>query len=280
MMKATVRGRAPQFGGEGLTPHRARKRFSQNFLVDRSTIDRIVSVVAPTAEDRVVEIGPGRGALTGQLLARAGELLAVEIDRDLVSSLERSFPDLKVLAADALKVRFDDLFPAPADYRVVGNLPYNISTPLIFHLLATATRMRDAYFMLQDEVVARLAAGPGQKAWGRLGVMVQYHCQVESLFPVSPEAFSPKPQVRSRIVRLEPWAQLPHRATDYALFAQLVRMAFSQRRKTLRNALKTLPGIQTLFDDQRFDLGQRAESLGVGDFVALANALAAAAGDS
>lgn len=273
-MRPTVRGRAPQFGGEGLQPHRARRRFSQNFLVDRGTIDRIVAAVAPRSDERVVEIGPGRGALTGQLLERAGELVVVEIDRDLVATLERQFPALRVISGDALKVCFDSLFAEPLPYRVVGNLPYNISTPLIFRLLSHAKRMTDAHFMLQDEVVSRLAAGPGEKAWGRLGVMVQYHCQVEPLFGVSPEAFHPKPQVRSRIVRLVPHTRLPHVAEDYRLLETLVRTAFSLRRKTLRNALKALPGSEALLAEDEFDFGVRPENLGVAEFVAMANALA------
>lgn len=272
-MRPTVRGRAPQFGGEGLAPHRPRKRFSQNFLVDRSTIDRIVAAVAPGRDEHVVEIGPGRGAITGQLAERAGELLLVEIDRDLVATLERSFPELKVISGDALKICFDSLFPEPVRYRVVGNLPYNISTPLIFRLLSHAKRMFDAHFMLQDEVVARLSASPGQKAWGRLGVMVQYHCQVEPLFGVSPEAFNPKPQVRSRVVRLQPYEELPHVATDYRMLEILVRTAFSLRRKTLRNALKAMPGSEALLAAGDFDFSLRPENLSVADFVAIANAL-------
>ncbi|MCC5886139.1 MAG: 16S rRNA (adenine(1518)-N(6)/adenine(1519)-N(6))-dimethyltransferase RsmA [Gammaproteobacteria bacterium] len=272
-MRPTVRGRAPQFGGDGLVPHRPRRRFSQNFLVDRGTIDRIVSAVAPAADEHVVEIGPGRGAITGQLAARAGELVLVEIDRDLVATLERNFPELRVISGDALKVCFDSLFPEPLRYRVVGNLPYNISTPLIFRLLSHAKRMSDAHFMLQDEVVARLAASPGEKAWGRLGVMVQYHCQVEPLFGVSPDAFNPKPQVRSRVVRLVPHAELPHVAQDYRLLETLVRTAFSLRRKTLRNALKAMPGSEELVARGEFDFSVRPENLDVGDFVAIANAL-------
>lgn len=276
-MRPTVRGRAPQFGGDGLLPHRPRRRFSQNFLVDRSTIDRIVSVVAPRSDEHVVEIGPGRGAITGQLAELAGELILVEIDRDLVATLERSFPQLQVISGDALKICFDSLFAEPLRYRVVGNLPYNISTPLIFRLLSHAKRMSDAHFMLQDEVVARLAASPGQKAWGRLGVMVQYHCQVEPLFGVSPEAFNPKPQVRSRVVRLVPHGQLPHVATDYRMLETLVRTAFSLRRKTLRNALKAMPGSAALLAAGDFDFSVRPENLSVADFVAIANALSAAA---
>ncbi|TVS15372.1 MAG: 16S rRNA (adenine(1518)-N(6)/adenine(1519)-N(6))-dimethyltransferase RsmA [Gammaproteobacteria bacterium] len=272
-MRATVRGRAPQFGGEGLVHHRPRRRFAQNFLVDRSTIDRIVASIAPRKDEHVVEIGPGHGALTGQLAEQAGELVLVEIDRDLVTTLERQFPDVRVLSADALKVDYDTLFDPGVRYRVVGNLPYNISTPLIFRLLAHASRMQDAYFMLQDEVVARLSARPGQKAWGRLGVMVQYHCQVEPLFGVSPEAFTPKPQVRSRIVRLQPWDALPHPASDYGLFERLVRTAFSLRRKTLRNALKSLPDSEALVAEDAFDFSVRPENLDVADFVAISNAL-------
>jgi len=265
-------------------PHRPRRRFAQNFLVDRSTIDRIVAAVAPGRDEHVVEIGPGRGAITGQLAERAGELVLVEIDRDLVATLERSFPELEVISGDALKICFDSLFPEPVRYRVVGNLPYNISTPLIFRLLSHAKRMFDAHFMLQDEVVARLAASPGQKAWGRLGVMVQYRCHVEPLFGVSPEAFNPKPQVRSRVVRLQPYDELPHVATDYRMLETLVRTAFSMRRKTLRNALKAMPGSEALVAEGEFDFSVRPENLSVADFVAIANALsqraAAASGEA
>jgi len=283
-MSARDDSRVPQFGGGGAPAHRPRRRFSQNFLVDRSAIDRIVSCVAPQSDQRVVEIGPGRGALTGQLAGRAGELVLVEIDRDLAGALEARYPDVRIITGDALKVDFDGLFPVSEPYRVVGNLPYNISTPMIFHLLSSAQRMQDAHFLLQEEVVARLAAGPGDKAWGRLSVMVQYHCRVEPLFGISPEAFSPKPQVRSRLVRLAPWPTPPHPAASYGLFEQVVRAAFSQRRKTLRNALKSLPRLAPLVAAgglRDIDFAARPETLDVVDFVAIANALAAAeaAGD-
>ena len=276
-MSARDDSRVPQFGGEP-PAHRPRRRFSQNFLVDRSSVDRIISCMAPQSDQRVVEIGPGRGALTGQLATLAGELVLVEIDRDLAGALEDRYPDVRIVTGDALKVDFDALFPSPEPYRVVGNLPYNISTPMIFHLLATAARMQDAHFLLQEEVVARLAASQGEKAWGRLSVMVQYHCRVEPLFGISPEAFSPKPQVRSRVVRLAPWPVPPHPAKSYPLFEQVVRAAFSQRRKTLRNALKSLPQLAPLVAAgglSDIDFSARPETLGVAEFVAIANALAA-----
>ena len=253
--------------------HRPRKRFSQNFLVDPNTIERIVTMVAPLAGERVVEIGPGRGAITELLVQQVDDLVVIEIDRDLVAQLATRFAGLRIITADALRVRYDDLFEGSERFRVVGNLPYNISTPLLFHLMAFARHIEDAHFMLQEEVVDRITAAPGEKAWGRLGVMIQYHCKVERLFSVSPEAFTPKPQVRSRILRLEPHRELPFKAHSWKLFDQVVRAAFSQRRKTLRNALKSVPGIE-LLPDLGIDFSARPETLSVEDFVHIGNALA------
>jgi 16S rRNA (adenine1518-N6/adenine1519-N6)-dimethyltransferase len=254
--------------------HRARRRFSQNFLVDPGVVERIVAALAPRVGDRIVEIGPGRGALTAQLLAAPGELVVLEIDRDLARGLAERFPELRIVEGDALRVDYETLFPDTAPFRVLGNLPYHITSPLLFRLLRHAPRMRDAHFMLQDEVVQRMAAAPGEKAWGRLGVMVRYHCRVDALFAVPPEAFAPRPQVRSRIVRLERYASLPHPARDYALLERVVREAFSRRRKTLRNALRGLAD-DAAFAAAGIDPALRPEALDVDAFVALANVLAA-----
>lgn len=275
--KGPPRPRAPQFGGDGFTGHRARKRFSQNFLVDPSTIERIVAAIAPRADDALVEVGPGRGALTALLVDLVDALTVIEIDRDLVHGLRVRYPDLEIIDGDALRVDYAALAPEGRRLRVVGNLPYNISTPLLFHLLRFATAVEDAHFMLQDEVVQRLAAAPGDKAWGRLSVMVQYRCRVESLFGVPAEAFEPRPKVRSRIVRLIPFDTPPHPAQDETLLADVVRATFSQRRKTLRNGLRTLPAVDApelqALEERGLDLGVRPETLGVVAFVELANAL-------
>lgn len=255
--------------------HRARRRFSQNFLVDPAVVERIVAAVAPREGERIVEIGPGRGALTAQLLAAPGELVVLEIDRDLARGLAERFPGLRIVEGDALRIDHEALFPDAAPFRVVGNLPYHITSPLLFRLLRHAPRMRDAHFMLQEEVVRRMAAAPGEKAWGRLGVMVRYHCRVDALFPVPPEAFAPRPQVRSRIVRLERHDPLPHPARDHAVLERVVREAFSRRRKTLRNALRGLAD-DAVFAAAGIDPALRPEALDVGAFVALANVVAAA----
>ena len=255
--------------------HRARKRFSQNFLRDPLVIDRLVEAIRPQPGDAIVEIGPGQGALTSALLARGVAVTAIELDRDLAAGLRVRFPELDLLEGDALKHDFTALatrLGAPR-LRLVGNLPYNISSPLIFHALEHAAVIQDAHFMLQDEVVQRLAAAPGSKAWGRLGVMVQLHCDVQALFAVPPSAFTPEPKVDSRIVRLQPRLGPAGLPTDPPLFAEVVRTVFAQRRKTLRNTLKAYPERETLTD--RWDLSRRPEQLTLGDFVGLANDLAA-----
>ncbi|WP_110674682.1 16S rRNA (adenine(1518)-N(6)/adenine(1519)-N(6))-dimethyltransferase RsmA [Salinicola sp. RZ23] len=253
---------------------RARKRFGQNFLRDAGVISRIVRAIGPRPGERLVEIGPGQGALTEPLLQAAGALEVIELDRDLIPGLRVQFfayPDFVIHEGDALK--FD--FPALAaedgrPLRVVGNLPYNISTPLIFHLLASRGAVADMHFMLQKEVVERLAAEPGGPDWGRLSVMTQYHCQVESLFVVPPEAFVPRPKVDSAIVRLTPHAELPVVAHDEARFAEIVRDAFGQRRKTLRNNLKGLVEASEL-EALGIDPGRRPQTLEVAELVAIAN---------
>ena len=255
-----------------MTDHRARKRFGQNFLIDHQVINRIVRAINPQDGDNLVEIGPGKGALTRLLLDQCPGLRVIELDRDLIPMLQAQFAGLTVHQADALKFDFARLASADNPLRVVGNLPYNISTPLIFHLLGFESRIKDMHFMLQKEVVERLAATPGHKNYGRLSIMTQYHCQVENLFNVGPECFQPAPKVDSAIVRLTPFERKPFIAADVGKFEQLVRVAFQQRRKTLKNALRNL---SDEIDPARIevDLSQRAEKLSVGDYVRLSNCL-------
>jgi 16S rRNA (adenine1518-N6/adenine1519-N6)-dimethyltransferase len=249
--------------------HRPRKRFGQNFLADASVVRKIVAAIAPRAGDRMVEIGPGLGALTAPLLQTLKHLHVVEIDRDLIARLEREFPAdrLTVHAGDALAFDFGSL---GEKLRIVGNLPYNISTPLLFHLARFAPQVEDMHFMLQKEVVERMAAAPGSAAYGRLSVMLQYRFMVERLFVVPPGAFRPAPKVDSAIVRLVPYATLPHLAGDEALFGRLVAAAFGQRRKTLRNTLRDFLSADD-WAATGIDPGLRAENLGVDAFVRLAN---------
>ncbi|MBI3547087.1 MAG: 16S rRNA (adenine(1518)-N(6)/adenine(1519)-N(6))-dimethyltransferase RsmA [Gammaproteobacteria bacterium] len=253
--------------------HQARKRFGQHFLHDRNVIARIAAALAPTNDDVIVEIGPGTGALTRELLNRVKHLHAVEFDRDLVARLNSEIaPErLTLHQADALKFEFCPLATAGRKLRVIGNLPYNISTPLLFHLLEQAGCIQDMLFMLQKEVVTRLAAGPGGKDYGRLSVMIQYRCAVEKLFNVAPGAFTPPPQVDSSIVRLVPHATPPVAVNDVERFAQLVKAAFTSRRKVLRNTLKgwVTPEIMAALG---IDAGRRAETLSLAEFAALSNA--------
>lgn len=220
--------------------HRPRKRFGQHFLHDPGIIARILEAVDPRPGDALVEIGPGQGALTFPLLARCGHLTVVELDRDLAARLaERPEADagLEVVEADALKLDLASLAPEGLPLRLVGNLPYNVSTPLMFRFLAQARVIRDMHFMLQKEVVDRMRAEPGSRQYGRLTVMLAAGCRVEWLFDVGPGAFRPPPKVWSSVVRLVPWPEPPFPMPDPDRFADLVRAAFSQRRKTLRNAL-------------------------------------------
>lgn len=251
-------------------PHRARKRFGQNFLTDPGIIDRIVRSIRPAAGDRLVEIGPGQGALTEPLLAHCPGLTVVELDRDLVARLRREYPSLQLEEGDALAFDFSRLAAEPHSLRVVGNLPYNISTPLIFHLLDYAHLIRDMHFMLQKEVVQRMAAAPGNKNYGRLSVMVQYFCRVEDLFGVPPECFRPRPKVDSAIVRLSPWREMPCVAQDLSIFRNLVNICFQARRKTLRNSLRQLMSNEAM-ESLDMDLTLRPEHLSVKDFVTLSN---------
>jgi len=251
--------------------HIPRRRFGQNFLVDAGVIRAIVAAIAPRHDNCIVEIGPGLGALTAPLSAELDCLHVVEIDRDLIARLRERFAPAQVVvhAGDALEFDFAQL---GANLRIVGNLPYNISTPLLFHLATFARQVRDMHFMLQKEVVERMVAAPGNGDYGRLSVMLQYRFDMEQIFVVPPEAFDPAPKVESAIVRLQPRPPAGLAARDEATFARVVSAAFSQRRKMLRNTLGAL------FSADRLDaLGirptARAEELALADYVALANAL-------
>lgn len=257
------------------TTHTPRKRFGQNFLQDAGVIAGIANAIHPQPGEHLVEIGPGQGALTRALIRPDVRLDVVELDRDLRTALLAAFsiyPDFHLHSADALSFDFASLARGDTPLRIVGNLPYNISTPLIFRLLDFAPVVRDMHFMLQLEVVQRLAAEPGNKHWGRLGIMAQFHCEIEHLFDVPPEAFFPAPKVQSAVVRLTPRQQSPWPDCDQMILLRLVQAAFAQRRKTLRNNLKGL------LDDSQLstlgiDPGARAETLTMDDFIALANTL-------
>jgi 16S rRNA (adenine1518-N6/adenine1519-N6)-dimethyltransferase len=271
--------------------HAPRKRFGQHFLHDQGILRRIVEAIAPKPDDRIVEIGPGEGALTLPLLRAAGHMTAIELDRDLIESLAartRDIGDLNIISADVLTVDFGKLagglsrpsmayealgfLSGDSQLRVVGNLPYNISTPILFHCLDYAGSIRDMHFMLQKEVVDRMAAPPGSKTYGRLSVMLQLRCTVEPLFRVPPGAFRPPPKVDSAIVRLTPLPAHLLPDADTKLIERLVRAAFGQRRKTLGNALRDLATTKQI-DAAGIDPRARAEQLAPSAFVALARHL-------
>ena len=256
--------------------HRPRRRYGQHFLHDPVIIGKILAAVDPSPGERVVEIGPGQGAITLPLLARAGRVDVVEIDRDLAAALRvvarSAAGELAVHEADALTFDFGTLADG-GPLRGVGNLPYNISTPLLFHLLGHASRIRDMHFMLQKEVVTRMAAGPGGKEYGRLTVMLACLCRVEPLFDIGPGAFRPPPRVRSAFVRLTPWERPPFAMGPPETLAAVVRQAFSMRRKTLRNALAPLLTAEAI-SAAGCDPGARPETLSPADFGRLSLALA------
>ncbi|VXC40128.1 S-adenosylmethionine-6-N',N'-adenosyl (rRNA) dimethyltransferase [Burkholderia sp. 8Y] len=259
--------------------HLARKRFGQNFLVDQGVIDSIVDVIAPQRGERMVEIGPGLAALTAPLIERLATaespLHAVELDRDLIGRLEKRFGErLVVHSADALEFDFGTLALAhdKPSLRIVGNLPYNISSPLLFHLTAFAPKVIDQHFMLQDEVVERMIAEPASKEYGRLSVMLQYRYVMDKLIDVPPESFQPPPKVNSAIVRMIPFAPHELPAVNETVLSDVVKAAFAQRRKVLRNNLAAYRD-KVDFDALGFDLARRAEEVPVAEFVALAQAL-------
>ncbi len=256
--------------------HRTRKRFGQHFLHDRGVIERLLRAIDPQPGQRFVEIGAGDGALTFPLLARIGRLTAIELDRDLVPRLREAAVgrgELDIVEADALTVDLRALKDGADAIRLVGNLPYNVSTPLLFHALEYADAIRDMHFMLQKEVVDRMAAAPGSKTYGRLSVMLQARCRVESLFRVAPGAFRPPPKVDSAIVRLVPFAPERIAFRDAGALERVVRAAFEQRRKMLRSALRGVAGEPALVA-AGIDPQARAEDVAVDRFIALANTLA------
>lgn len=264
--------------------HVARKRFGQNFLVDDGIIYGIVSAIDPQPDDVVVEIGPGLGALTNPLLERLPSMQVVELDRDLVERLRNRYNDrLTVHAGDALAFDFGKLKEAGRALRIVGNLPYNISSPLLFHLMDFADDVRDQHFMLQKEVVERMVAEPGSKAFGRLSIMLQVRYHMEHVLDVPPASFNPPPKVDSAVVRMIPWPRAedgtlrsPYPACDPNVLGDVVTAAFSQRRKVLRNTLSFLRD-QVDFEALRFDLGRRAEEVPVAEYVELARIVGSSA---
>lgn len=251
--------------------HQARKRFGQNFLQDSRVIDDILAHAHPQTGEHWVEIGPGLGALTQPLLSHGVKLDVVELDRDLVARLQKQFAgnaSINIHSADALKFDFNTLTQTGEKLRVIGNLPYNISTPLMFHLLETTGFVEDMHFMLQKEVVDRICAEPGSKKYGRLSVMMQYFCETEWLFDVPPESFDPAPQVMSSIVRLVPHDKPPVKIDNFQHFSKLVTQAFSQRRKTLRNSLKNFIAEEAIAA-LGIDANLRAESVSLREFALL-----------
>ncbi|WP_295639661.1 16S rRNA (adenine(1518)-N(6)/adenine(1519)-N(6))-dimethyltransferase RsmA [uncultured Methylibium sp.] len=248
--------------------HAPRKRFGQHFLTDTALVERIVSAIDPRPGQPLVEIGPGLGAMTDPLVARCGRLTVIELDRDLAARL-RKRPELQVIEADVLQVDFAALATsAGAPLRVVGNLPYNISTPILFHLLPVAGQVEDQHFMLQKEVVERMAASPGCKDYGRLSVMLQWRYDIESVLDVPPEAFEPPPRVDSAVVRMQPLPAAGGPAIDPLLLGELVTVAFSQRRKLLRHTLGRW--LEARGYGGAFDVQRRAEEVPVAEYVALA----------
>ena len=250
--------------------YKTKKRFGQHFLHDQGVIQKLIYEINPKPTENFVEIGPGLGALTFPLLDNIERLNVVEIDRDVIKRLQdRNNAKLVIHSEDALKFNFDQL-AENSTLRVVGNLPYNISTPLIFHLLESSLKIQDMHFMLQNEVVKRITATPGSKTFGRLSIMVQYYCETEYLFFVGPESFDPPPKVDSAIIRLKPWANKPFIADDESVLAKLVAQAFSMRRKTLRNNLKKMLSSEQI-ESLGIDPSLRAEMLSIKDFVKLSN---------
>jgi 16S rRNA (adenine1518-N6/adenine1519-N6)-dimethyltransferase len=255
-----------------MTDHRARKRFGQHFLTDSGVVDEILNAVRPADIDTIVEIGPGQAAITAPLVRLSGHVHAIELDRDLAARLRQQYEGetrLTIHEADAL--RFDYAILGDG-LRIVGNLPYNISTPLLFHLLDYRDRITDMHFMLQKEVVARMAAKPGSKAYGRLGIMLGCFFDIEALFDVDRTAFDPPPDVTSAIVRLSPLPPGTYALKNPAALSRLVATAFSQRRKTIRNSLRKVAD-ESLLKSVDIDPQLRPEAVAIGEYVKLANAL-------
>ncbi len=269
--------------------HHAKKRFGQNFLVDKSIINHIVDSIQPQADDVMIEIGPGLGAMTRPLLSRLNTLNVIELDRDIIPKLMMNCEiadienkrklivnEIDVLKFDFSAFQLEQAKLKPGNevkLRIVGNLPYNISTPVLFHLLDYRHLIHDMHFMLQKEVVDRIVAVPGVKNYGRLSVMLQTFCDTQALFEVPPHAFQPPPKVNSAILRLLPRVQFENHIDDFSLYEKLVRQAFSQRRKTLRNTLKELCSSEQI-EQAGLSPGQRAEELSIINFVELYKTIA------
>ena len=254
--------------------HQARKRFGQNFLVDQEIIRQIIAAIGPKPEDNLIEIGPGTAALTEHLIPQCPTMRVVELDRDLVAYLSEKFaayPDFQIFSGDALKTDFTQFYEG-RPMRLVGNLPYNISTPILFHLIKVRELIQDMHFMLQSEVVDRLTAVPHTKAWGRLGILAQYLCRVERVLDVPPEAFDPPPKVQSAVVKLIPKPVEQIDKSQLERLQVLVKQAFSQRRKTLRNTLKGWVDDREL---ERFgsDPSSRAETISLDQWIQLSDGI-------
>ncbi|MDN5848479.1 MAG: 16S rRNA (adenine(1518)-N(6)/adenine(1519)-N(6))-dimethyltransferase RsmA [Nitrococcus sp.] len=264
-----------------MSRHRPRRRFGQNFLYDTHILRRMIASIDPRPGQRCIEIGAGLGALTRPLLERLGDLVAIELDRDLIEPLIRrcnGAGQLEIIQADALKVDFACFRRGREKLRVIGNLPYNVATPLLFHTTSFAAHLQDAHFLLQKEVVERMAASAGQASYGRLSVMIQYRCRVEPLFDVHPKAFRPVPKVISTWVRLTPLRRQPHWARSEARLAAVVARAFAQRRKTLRNALRGMVSEQD-FKAAEVEPSARPETLDLEHYLRLAEAVAKRGGE-
>ncbi len=253
--------------------HQAKKRFGQNFLHNDAVISSIVDAINPEPGENLIEIGPGLGALTEPVIERAGKLSVVELDRDLAHRLRHHpflAPHLTIHETDALKFDFSQLVTTDKPLRIFGNLPYNISTPLIFHLLTFKEQVQDMHFMLQKEVVQRMASGPDCKAYGRLSIMTQYQCQVIPVMEIGPEAFKPAPKVDSAIVRLIPHKKIKNPVKDIKALNTVCLAAFNQRRKTIRNSFKNLLSAEQL-TSLNIDPGLRPENLSIDEYIKLAN---------
>ncbi len=254
-----------------MAEHKARKRFGQHFLHNQNVVQHIITAINPQKNQTIIEIGPGKGVLTDPLLEYVDKVHVLEVDRDLAQALAKKYTDeqkIVIHCIDALTYNFKGL--GNQHLRIIGNLPYNISTPLIFYLLENSQFIEDMVFMLQEEIIDRMCAAPGNKDYGRLSVMVQANCHVEKLFTVNPDAFSPPPKVMSAIIKLRPYDKFLQQISDYPCFTHIVKQAFSQRRKTLKNCLKGMLGEQ-----QIMNLGispkARAETLLIDNFIQLAN---------
>ncbi len=250
--------------------HHIRKRFSQNFLEDQSVIENIVNIINPQKNDHIIEIGPGKGALTIPIFNNVKKLNVIEIDKDLVKLLRRNIGDKNLIIHEHDALKFDYSKFKHSNLKLIGNLPYNISTPLLFHLLSYKDKIKNMFFMLQKEVVERICAKPGTKEYGRLSVMLQYYCDVESMLIIKPEAFYPSPKVDSSIVKITPRQEPKYQLFNEDCFEKIVKAAFSQRRKTLYNGLKKYLD-ETDIKKIGIPQNERAEKLEVEDFVKLSN---------